>query len=292
MERSFNQLITTFQTTISDWDFFCDFQKIKTNTFQIKVQLNILNSLLGESDINEKFLEIIRKYPNTKEVLPILLAVRDKFKLIYNSETNTEYDVSKLFSAKVLNKSEEENILQFFSKSGLKNIFENKSISDLNDYVFWIETWLDTNARKNRWWVLMELLVERYIKRFCDNNWFSYKSQATSKYMKETRNVIVESDKSERRFDFAVYNWKKVFLFETNFYSWWWSKLKAVAWEFSNLYVFLKKQRINLFRITDWWWRKTSQKPLEEAFYCMEWNIYNIRDLNNNILDVLIKQNY
>lgn len=290
MEASFEELISTFQPTIFTWNFYCDFNKIIENTFSIKVQLNILNSLLWEKDTDNKFLEIIRKYPETREVLPILLAVREKFNIVLDSATKQVENVSYLFdkNAEII-EDWEERLLKFFNESWLKKIFENKNISNLNDYVFWIETWLDSNARKNRSWTLMENLVESFIKDFCDKKTFQYKDQATAKWMFENRWIKVESDKSDRRFDFAIYNWKKVFLIETNFYGWWGSKLKAVAWEFSWLYEFLKKQDIDLIRVTDWAWRKTTLRSLEEAYNATNWNIYNLESLKNWILDKIIK---
>lgn len=99
----------------------------------------------------------------------------------------------------------------------------------------------------------------------------------------------IESDKSARRFDFAIFTWKKVYLFETNFYGWGWSKLKAVAWEFSWLYHFLQKQNIDLIWVTDWLGWKTALKPLEETYNSTNWKIYNLSMLRDWILDELIK---
>lgn len=285
MKQTFWELISTFQSTISWRDFYCDFEKIEKNAFAIKQQLSLLNSLLWEQDIENKFLETVIEYPKTREVLPILLAVREKFSLIWNNELKVEEDVSKLFNPTIcLNEQEKKSLLKFFNQSWLKHIFEDKKISNLNDYVFWIETWLDTNARKNRWWSQMENLVEWYIKNFCNKKWYKWKSQATVNYILENWWIEIKSDKADRRFDFAIYTWEKTYLFETNFYSWWWSKLKSVSWEFTELYIFLKKQHKQLYRVTDWAWWKNSKRPLEEAFNAMEWNIYSIKNLKEWIL--------
>jgi hypothetical protein len=185
-----------------------------------------------------------------------------------------------------------EDLLAFFNISWLKNIFKNKYISNLEDYVFWVETWLDSNARKNRTWDLMENLVEDFIKDLCNkNNWFEYKEQATVSFMKKKWWINVKSDKASRRFDFAILNKKqnKVSLIEVNYYWWGWSKLKAVAWEFAWLYDFMKSQSIQFYWITDWLGRNTSKKPLEEAYNHMNWNIYNIEMLKKWILTELTK---
>ncbi len=287
--QTFQNLTSTFTPTIFTWSYYCDFEKIKRNTFKIKVSLNILNSLLWEKDIEKKFLEIIKSYPETREVLPILLAVREKFHLVLNDKTKSIYDVSYLFDKSChIVEDWEEKLLNFFKKSWLKELFENKYISNLNDYVFWIETGLDSNARKNRSWTLMENIVLDFIKDFSEKKGFQYKDQVTAKWIFENWKIKVESDKSSRRFDFAIFTWAKVYLFETNFYGWGWSKLKAVAWEFSWLYHFLQKQNINLIWVTDWLGWQTALKPLEEAYNGTSWNIFNISMLKDWILDELI----
>ena len=288
--QNFQNLIQTFQTSIFSWDYFSDFKKIRENSFSIKVQLNILNSLLGEENIEEKFLGILREYPETRKVLSILIAVRSFDKQILNRETMIVSDVKHLFNPK--EDFSDEEMLLFFRKSWLKEVFENKYISNLNDYVFWVETWLDSNARKNRTGDLMEDLVEVFIKKICDrNSWFEYKEQATVSFMKNEWKIEVKSDKSSRRFDFAIFdsNKNKVFLIEVNYYWWGWSKLKAVCWEFAGLYNFMQKQNISFFWITDWLGWNTAKKPLEEAYNKMEWNIYNLEMLKEGILDELIK---
>jgi len=282
--------MNTLQSSIFSWDYFSDFKKIKDNTFKIKVQLNILNSLLWESNIEDKFLDILREYTETREILPILIAVRDFDKQILNRDTLEVSEVKNLFNSKMdFNNSD---MLLFFKVSGLKEVFENKNISNLNDYVFWVETWLDSNARKNRTGDLMEDIVEEFVKDLCEKNpWFEYKEQATSTFMKKQWWVDVESDKSSRRFDFAIYNSNnsKVFLIEVNYYGWGGSKLKAVAWEFAWLYNFMQKQNIPFYWLTDGLWWNTASKPLEEAYNKMDWNIYNIEMLKKGILNELVR---
>lgn len=287
---NYKVLKSTFTSTIFTWQFYSDFEKIKKNTFKIKVSLNILNSLLWEKQIESKFLEIVRNYPETREVLPILLAVRDKFNIVLDWKSKEIINISHLFNKDlILEESQEIELLNFFRESWLKEVFENKYISNLNDYVFGIETWLDTNARKNRSWTLMEKLVLDFIVEFCNKKWFEYKDQATAKWILENWWFTVQSDKSDRRFDFAIFTWEKIYLIETNFYGWWWSKLKAVAWEFSGLYKFLQNQNIELIWITDWLGWQTTLKALEEAYNATNWNIYNLAMLKDGILEMIIK---
>jgi type II restriction enzyme len=226
-----------------------------------------------------------------REVLPILLAVRDPFQLIFDAETKEVLEVWNLFHKNtVLSKDDETKFLKFFCDSGLKDIFENHKITNLNDYVFWVEAWLNSNARKNRSGTQMEKLVESIIEEFCVKKWYEYKEQANAAWIEKNWGVEIQSDKAKRRYDYAIYNGEEVFLVETNFYWWGGSKLKAVAGEFSGLYKDMKEQWIKFFWITDWsigW--KTTSRPLEDAYNIMEWNIYNISMLKNGILDELIR---
>lgn len=290
--RNFDDLKNSFTPTIFSWDYFCDFEKIKKNSFSIKIQLNILNSLFWEADIENKFLQIIKTYPETRKILPILIATRDFNKDILNKQTYEIVRVSDLIN---INKNlDEKEILNFFNETWLKKIFENKYITNLEDYIFGVETWLDSNWRKNRTGILMENIVEEFIKKFCENNQnFSYLTQATTKEIKNKWNIDILSDKSARRFDFAIFDFdsQKIFLIETNYFSSWWSKLKAVAGEFTWLYEFMKKQNIDLFWVTDWLGWSTALKPLEDAFEKMTWNIYNIEMLKKWILNSLLWNN-
>ena len=63
---NFQLLTSSFTPTIFTWSFYSDFLKIADNAFEIKLQLNILNSLIGEKDSEKKFLEIIREYPKVR----------------------------------------------------------------------------------------------------------------------------------------------------------------------------------------------------------------------------------
>lgn len=294
---SFQELITTLQQSIFTWDYFCDFEKIKTNTFEVKIQLNILDSLLGENDIENKFIQLVSEYPETRNVLPILIAKRKKDLKDFPIITDTfslEYESKYyLFDSKVsLDNNVKDELLIFFNESGLRYVFENKDISSLKDYVFGVETWLDTNARKNRTWTLMEDIVEDFLSKYCEQNpEFTYKAQASSSYIKEHWWVELLSDKANRMYDFWIFNknTKQLFLVETNYYWGWGSKLKAVAGEFSTLYQFLQNQWFPLIWITDGLGWNTAKKPLEEAYNATNGGIYNLKMLKKWILNTILK---
>ena len=75
--RDFNTWLKTFRQSIADYHYYTDFNNVFRNTNQFKVELNILNSLVGSENIEEEFKEILRRYPECLAAVPILLAKRE-----------------------------------------------------------------------------------------------------------------------------------------------------------------------------------------------------------------------
>lgn len=287
---SFDNLKTTFQDSIFTWDYFTNFEKVKLNVKTVEVELNILNYLIGKEDIEDEFIKLITEYPKTRQALPLLIAVRkDKLNdtpIITNMDTLIAENKKYIFYDEI-NESIEKELLIFFLKSGLKDIFENKYIKNLVDYCFGVEVGFDTNARKNRTGTLMENIVSNYLDKFCKENInFNYIEQATQKRILETFNYEIAIDKNSRRFDFAIHNTNtnKLYLIEVNYYSGGGSKLKATAGEYQYLNDFVKSQDIEFIWITDGKGWLTALNPLEETFNHNDY-VINIDMLKNNILD-------
>lgn len=58
-------MLSKFKTSISNYTYYVDFEKIYKNVDKVKVELNILNSLIGSQNIVEEFQNILIKYPET-----------------------------------------------------------------------------------------------------------------------------------------------------------------------------------------------------------------------------------
>ena len=132
MRRNFNEWISNFKTSISDYSYYVDFEKIYKNVDKIKIELNILNSLIGSQNIEDEFKRILIKYPETLECIPLLLAVRSR-EIFIKDQTN-EY----LFKFDKMIYSIEDYI-KFMRESGLFNLLQNHIINNLYDYVLGIE---------------------------------------------------------------------------------------------------------------------------------------------------------
>ena len=285
----FDNLKSTLQDSIFTWDYFTDFEKVKSNVKKVEKELNILNYLIGKKDIEKEFIQLISEYPNIRKALPLLIAVRDdKLKetpIITNIDTLIPENKKYIFFEPI-NEGIKKELLIFFRESGLKDIFQNECIKNLVDYCFGVEVGFDTNARKNRTGDLMESLVEKFIKDFCDENSnFKYISQATQKKIKDIFNYDIEIDKNSRRFDFALYDKSKnkIYLIEVNYYGGGGSKLKATAGEYQYLYDFLKAQNIDFIWVTDGKGWLTSLNPLEETFNHNDY-VINLDMLKKGIL--------
>ncbi len=76
-KRDFQIWLSKFRYSIADFDYYIDFDKVYKNTDSIKVELNILNSLIGSKNIEADFEKLMSKYPEILKCIPILLAVRE-----------------------------------------------------------------------------------------------------------------------------------------------------------------------------------------------------------------------
>lgn len=284
MKRNFDEWLSEFRGSIANYDYYIDFNKIYNNINKIKVELNILNSLIGSNNIEEDFENILSKYPETLKCIPLLLAVRASE--IYAVDSEGEYK----YNFKNQNYSIEQYKI-FMRKTGLFDLLQNHIINNLVDYATGVETGLDSNGRKNRGGHLMENLVESFIQKA------SYKKNET--YFKEMYihaitdkwgidlSAISNSGKSEKRFDFVIKTSNRIYGIETNFYASGGSKLNETARSYKQ--IAQEVDTIDGFTFiwfTDGSGWKSARHNLEETFDVME-TIFNIKDLENGILSQL-----
>jgi len=300
IKMKFKTLKSTLQDSIFTWDYFTDFEKVKKNVKKIEKELNLLNYLIGKENIEEEFLSLIEEYPKVRKILPILIAIRNN-KLSETSVITDEELLNAENKKYIFNDPIDENIkkelLIFFNISGLKYLFESKSVKNLVDYCYGVEVGLDTNARKNRTGKLMEELCENFMNNFIkEHKEFKLLREATKVHILKEFNIDVktqidadEKKKNDRRFDFVLYDTKKhkLYIFEVNYYSSSGSKPNSIAREYTDLFVLLKSQNIEFVWITDGkgWLKMTN--ALEQT---VEHNDYviNLDMLKNGILEEIV----
>lgn len=281
MKRNFNDWLGKFRESIADYDYYIDFPKIYKNVDAIRVELNILNTLVGSQNIEQEFDDLITKYPEILKCIPILLAVRSKE--IYAIDEDGEYS----YSFNKMNYSTEQYKV-FMRKTGLFDLIANHIISNLVDYVTGVETGLDSNGRKNRGGHLMENLVEGYIQKAGYVKGKDYFKEMNLSEIEKKWNIdlsaISNQGKAEKRFDFVIKTDNDIYGIETNFYGGGGSKLNETARSYKTLA--LETNTIDGFKFawfTDGRGWNSARNNLEETFDVMD-DIYNINDLKSGII--------
>lgn len=284
MARNFNEWLSKFKTSISDYTYYVDFEKIYKNVDKVKVELNILNSLIGSKNIEEEFQNILIKYPETLECILLLLAVRSREIFVKDEINEYLFKFDKMvYSMK--------DYIRFMKESGLFNLLQNHIINNLYDYVLGIEVGLDSNGRKNRGGHLMENLVESYIIKAGYKKDVNYFKEMYLKDIEKRWDLDLSemsgNNTSTKRFDFVIKTDNQVYVIETNFYSGGGSKLNETARSYKMLAQESKKvEGVTFIWFTDGTGWNSARKNLEETFNELE-TMYNIDDLENGILENL-----
>lgn len=288
----FSFLIKNLNDSIRYWDYFVNWEKVHGNTQDLEIDLNVMNYLIGKDDIEKEFGYLLKKHPQILRLIPVLLACREyNFKILTNlTGRNLKYEDFSFKSKKELSDAEISKAVRFARETGLLKIFKDKTIKNVVDYTVGIEVGLDSNGRKNRGGTAMEKVIEVFVKELCIKHSLQYIKGATSDKVLEKWGLKLKVDKSSRRFDFAVYNGKSLYLIETNYYGGGGSKLKSTAGEYKALYDFLTNDGHKFIWITDGVGWKATSRPLEETFNHIEY-LLNLKMLTEGLLEDIIVNN-
>ena len=286
MKRNFNEWLSTMRDSIATWRYYTDFEKVYSNVESVKVELNILNSLIGSRNIENEFKQLLKEYPKTLKVVPILLAKREKEIKITDAEGEFLFNFNKP------NYTIEE-YTKFMRETGLFDLLEKHIINNLVDYVTGVEVGMDTNGRKNRTGDAMEDLVESYLVKYGLIKGVSYFKEMTKSEIEEKfsldLNCISNQGKTEKRFDFVLCVNNRVYACECNFYGSSGSKLNETARSYKNLAIESKQvEGFTFVWFTDGIGWNTAKHNLEETFDVLE-TIFNLKDLEEGALEKLLK---
>ena len=285
-DRDFNEWLSKFRLSISGYDYYVNFDKVVENVEKNKIELNILNALIGSKNIASDFENIVSKYPETLKCIPLLLAVRGNEIYAQDDDGAFTYNFSEM------NYSVEQYKV-FMQKTGLFDLIANHLVNNLVDYALGVETGLDSNGRKNRGGHQMEDLVESYIikagfKR--DVSYFKemYLADVEKKWGIDL-SALSNSGNTRKRFDFVIKTEKMIYAIETNFYggTGGGSKLNETA----RSYKMLTQEAATVDGFTFVWftdgtaWR-SARGNLRETFDVLE-TIYSIDDMEKGIMDKL-----
>lgn len=267
-KEQFDIFMSQLKETNATLDFYCDFKKINSNVEAIAIKLNQLNYLIGQPDLDAAIHRLWGENPKVFNVMDILIAVRKKEKKKAILEDGSIKEISHFFN-------DVQSVIDYIHGTGLDEVLQNKQVKNLVDYVFGVETGLDTNARKNRSGHLMEGQVASILNKAN----VIYRQEVYSTEYPEL--TVLGEDK--KRFDFVIETPLCKYLIEVNFYSGGGSKLNEVARAYSELSPKINAvEGFEFVWITDGKGWKSARNKLEEAFYTIP-NVYNLTTINNFI---------
>lgn len=265
----FSTFMSQLKDTNQTLDFFCDFDKIHNNVENIKLSLCMLNSLIGTTDLRSAVETIWRRDKSAFNVMDILIAVRSEGKKKVLNSLGKCVILNSLFNSV-------DGVIEFLEDTGLAEVLQSQKITNLVDYVFGVETGLDTNARKNRSGHLMEDVVAEIF----DNNNIKYRQEVYSSEWTEMTQALGDD---EKRFDFVIETPQKIYLIEVNFYSGGGSKLNEVARAYSDIAPKINAvEGFEFVWITDGIGWNSAKNKLQEAFNIIP-SIYNLTSIYNFI---------
>lgn len=275
-KEQFDIFMSQLKETNATLNFYCDFGKINSNVEAISIKLNQLNYLIGQQDLDGAIRKLWDENPKVFSIMDILIAVRKKEKKKAILEDGSVKLISRFFD-------DVEGVIDYIHGTGLDVVLQNKQVKNLVDYVFGVETGLDTNARKNR----SGHLMEGQVANIFDKAGIEYRQEVYSTEYPEL--AVLGEDK--KRFDFVIEVENCKYLIEVNFYSGGGSKLNEVARAYSELSP--KINAVNGFKfvwITDGKGWKSARNKLEEAFYSIP-NVYNLTTISDFINRIKIQKN-
>lgn len=285
MKRNFKEWFSTFTDSIATYEYYTDFNTVYKNIDKIKVELNIMNSLVGSKNIEKNFDNLFKKYPEIRKCLPLLIAVREKEIKVVDDGEKLKYNFTNIDDIELLKR--------FMRKTGLFDLISNHLVNNLVDYATGVEVGLGSNGRKNRGGHLMEDILQGFIEKegFVLNQ--TYFKEMYLKDIEHKWNIDLSSlsnlGKVAKRFDYVVKTDNCIYAFETNFYSSSGSKLNETARSYKMIAEESKNIKGFAFVwVTDGLGWVDARNNLEETFDVMD-NLYNIKDLSNGKLKEILK---
>ncbi|MBO5482933.1 MAG: type II restriction endonuclease [Spirochaetaceae bacterium] len=265
MEKNFDLFLSQLSETNATLDYFTDFEKVIHNTNKIAIKLNQLNYLIGKEDLHKAIKELYEENSKVFEVLDILLAVRKKDKK-KTLNANGEFVLLESYFSSL------QGVIDYIEQTGLANVFRNKNVTNLVDYVFGVEVGLDTNARKNRGG---ENMAKAVALKFNGAN-IPFRSEVNSTEFEEIKSL----GQDLKRFDFVIKTRNKTYLIETNFYNSGGSKLNEVARAYTDIAPKINQyEKFEFVWITDGQGWLTAKNKLGEAYSLIP-SIYNLANLD------------
>lgn len=287
MKRNFAEWLLTFTDSIANYKYYIDFETIYKNAEEHKIELNMMNSLIGCTNIEYEFEKLVNKYPEVLKCIPTLLAVR-QYEIIVLDDDGNKFE----YNFKTMNYNVEQYKV-FMRETGLFELLEKHLVNNLYDYVLGVESGLNSNARKNRGGHLMEDVVEKFLQKagFKKNDTYFKEMylQDIERKWKLDMSFISNQNQATKRFDFVVKTDTCIYGIETNFYASGGSKLNETARSYKMIAE--ESEKVVGFEfvwLTDGMGWISARNNLKETFDNMK-NLYNINDMKNGVIKEILK---
>lgn len=276
-------------------DYYVNWDKVIDKHNAYFDYLKELNSLLGIENIKEEARSLFLKKPYLLKAIPILIAHRIK-----NNEQMIVMELDEQYNRSFysldfnnIDLNEIDEYLKFIEDTGLFDFLKNSGITNLSDYLYGVEAGMDTNARKNRSGDAMESFIERQVREACERLNYDYRTQLTSKKIKEELGWDINTDRKNRRFDAVIYNCdsNEIYIIETNYFGGGGTKPSSVTGEFTGLDHEIKQSdtSVTFIWVTDGLGWKDGRRALEESFNHIDY-IFNMEMLENDYIYEFLKQ--
>ena len=268
--------------SIANYTYYVEFDTVYKNAESVKLELNMMNSLIGSKNIESDFKALLSKYPEILRCIPILIAKRESEIFCMDNDGAFKYNFERqIYSI--------DQYATFMSKTGLFDLMSNRLVSNLYDYVLGVEVGLNSNGRKNRGGHLMEDLVESFIKKagFIEGKTYFKEMYLSDLERKTGLNLSALSNEGStaKRFDFVIITKGQAYAIECNFYASGGSKLNETARSYKALA--LESKGIPGFKFvwfTDGIGWNSARNNLKETFDVLD-SLYNIKDLEAGVLN-------
>jgi type II restriction enzyme len=144
--------------------------------------LNTLNQVIDSEDIYHDILKLFIQQPDLVKVIPALMATREHA-LDLISFDEKDYMETYNLDFKNIDLENIRSYVDFIDQAGLLDFLQANVHYSLVDYMYGVETGLDSNGRKNRSGTTMEIIFETEIKKICEELGVEHKSQATADFI-------------------------------------------------------------------------------------------------------------
>jgi len=290
-DEVFEFLMATFHDNLREWGYFVNWSKAFANTEKISDLVDKWDRLIGVQDFNESFRALLAQYPELSTTIPSLL-VRDgsgtaRFSIVTENPNWREGLRNFDLSLPAITEGDVELALEFVSKSGLRQIFEEGGVSRVRDFLLGAEAGVDSNARKNRGGDAMTHIVRKVLEDHCSDGGFQLAQEVSPEAISNLWGIDLSSLNPNRRFDFAMMRNGKVFVVEVNAYGGGGSKLKATAAEYIGLQEEIRNCPATFVWITEGAGWRSSHRPLLKAFYSID-HVLNLRLIEEGALSELM----